>query len=250
MTAQNCKLRCLMPDGPAWSGQNTEALLDVIDAEHDRCIDYAAGVHDDFNPFTTTMLDEWERTFSLPGGSFLSDAQRRTRLAGRWSMLSTGTMSKISMERIFSESGFDVIVRTLAADEDPRPWFTSAGPSAFNRVGARFNATGVRFGNSGIGNRPYLLVNKTQYRVDTVYDNFYGSGDYGYQQYGKILSQTITPVEYNLPDASSLWGCLFVIESPTGTFAEIPYNRLNDFFELAYMIKPLHMWAIARVKGV
>jgi len=239
-----------MPDGPAWDGRNTAKLLGVIDAEHDRCIDYAGAVHSDFNPYTTDMLDEWERTFSLPGGSYLTDSQRRIRLAGRWAMLSTGTMSKTSMERIFTESGFNVIVRVLAVGEDPRPWFTSAGPSAFNRVGARFSATGVRFGNSGIGMRPYLLVNKSQYRVDTTYDNFYGTGQYGFQQMGKIASQSITPVEYNLPDEQSLWGCLFVIESPTGAYAEIPYARLNDFFELAYMIKPLHMWAIARVKGV
>ena len=242
--------RLLMPKGPAWTGENLGKLLDVINSEHERCRQEIGKSFRDFNPATTEMIPEWERVFSIPGGSFLSDEQRRARLSGRWSMLSTGTMSAGQMGRVFSLSGFSVHVRVLAPGEDPRLWFVGSGPSAFGRVGSRFSAENVRFGNFGAVDVPYLLVNESQWRVETTYQQDYGQDEYGFLQYGDVLSQEVVPASYSIPNNPSLWGMLYVIESPTGGVANIPLNRLNDFIELAYITKPLHMWAIARIRGV
>jgi hypothetical protein len=239
-----------MPKGPAWAGDNIGKLLDVINSEHERCRQEIVKSFRDFNPATTEMIPEWERIFSIPGGSFLSDTQRRSRLSGRWSMLSTGTMSPENMERVFSLSGFTVKVRVLAAGEDPRLWFVGGGPSAFNRVGSRFSAENVRFGNSGAVDIPYLLVNESQWKVETIYTGDYGYEMYGDIQIGEIESQDVVPASYSIPDDEALWPMLYVIESPAGGVAEIPLNRINDFIELAYITKPLHMWAIARIRGV
>ena len=73
-----------------------------------------------------------------------------------------------------------------------------------------------RFGNSGAVDIPYLLVNESQWKVETIYTGDYGVDDYGNIMMGEIESQNIVPTSYSIPDNSALWPMLYVIESPSG----------------------------------
>lgn len=79
--------RTLLPDGRAWNIDLSVVFKQLIDAIMDSAADvkeYFLRVKNDVFPDSTEALDLWEEQFLLDGSS-LTESERRSNLAARWS---------------------------------------------------------------------------------------------------------------------------------------------------------------------
>jgi len=243
----------LLPDGPAWEGKTSGQMgkfLDGLDEEYERLIEKCLKITNDFFPDTTTVPERWESAFSLPQGIGLTLEQRRARLESRWRILSTGTMQPEIMEEIFALSGFsDVRVRVLRPYEDPRPYVVGSGVSVYGRVGAEYGTSAARFGASD-ADKAIILANPDGFSLEKSYNNSFGSVIWGTDIFGTFDGYYVQPVVYSIPNNQAFWGLLYIIEHVDGSIYEVDGALRDVFLQLAYFMKPLHMWGIARVRFV
>jgi hypothetical protein len=247
-------LQKLFPDGGVWEAKYREGdfkkLLQGLAIEFQRARDEGEKIPLDVFPDTTEMIDEWEFALGLPE-AILTEALRRSRIDSRWKNFTKGSMQELFMEAVFYNSGIDVNVRVLNPGEDPRPYLVPSGVAVFNRVGSRYNATDVRMGNafdSGID--AFLLVNGDVVQMVQSFLARYDVFQYNQLQYGEIGPPIRQPVDYFIPSNTDFWGMIYIIEDFNGMVKEIPAELEETFFDIAYQTKPLHMWAVARVKFV
>ena len=67
---------------------------------------------------------------------------------------------------------------------------------------------------------------------------------------GNFEGSRIDPPEIIIPDDVWTWPLMYVIEREDGEYAQIPIELKEAFEFLTYKIKPLFMWALARVEYV
>jgi len=207
-------------------------------------------ITNDFFPDTTTVPDRWESAFSLPQGIGLTIEQRRARLESRWRILSTGTMQSEIMEEIFALSGFaNVRVRVLRPYEDPRPYVVGSGISVYGRFGAEYGTSAARFGASD-ADKAIILANPDGFSLEKSYNNSFGSVIWGTDIFGTFDGYYVQPVVYSIPNNQAFWGLLYIIEHVDGSTYDVDSALRDVFLQLAYFMKPLHMWGIARVRFI
>lgn len=225
MTVSEKALSSTFPRGQvAWSGMNSgvqRQLSDGLSTKIERERINGENIRNDFFPKTTELFNEWENTFRLPTGEYLTDQQRRERLDASWSKESSASFS--GMNNIFAKNGLNVIARPISSGEDPRTITDVDMIFANGRPGESIKNYLAKCGAMRTG----LLSQSSRC--------------------GAFSGSIILPPVVVVPDDPWTWPLLFVIEGDSGAIGEIPY-QLKDAFEfLVYKIKPLFMWAISRV---
>lgn len=252
----------LFPTGTAWAGVTDGDIGDQIDGlsgqiEQDRLL--GQQIKNDFFPKTTEALEEWETIYSLTTTGTLTIDQRIERLEAIYKEDPVSTID--GQNQYYALNQFNLVVRPLRNGEDPRDIVSeNSGPSVFNRTGQQFNGVDVRFGNSEVGFVPFILTNgmhpdtvrifKTLFGNKTVSEPNIGS-QFGFPQFGGVVGyKNIERPSVRLPDEEDNWGLIYVIEGFNDEVGIVPLQRKADFFKTTFRIKPLFMWAIARVQFV
>jgi hypothetical protein len=248
-------IQSLFPKGAVWTGLwkdgDFKNQLAGISVEFARVKEAGDQIPYDFFPDTTELLDEWEEAFNLSDSSLLTEDERRARIQSRWEMFGKGSMQEANMEALFLASGFNVNVRVLDPGEDPRVYLVPSGIAVYNRLGARYNATDALWGNAfDSGINAFLLVNGGNTVMVPNFVSQYNKVQWNQTQYGEIGPPIRQGKSYTIPSNTDFWGMIYIIEGLDGNTAQIPATLQESFFALAYQLKPLNMWAVARVKFV
>lgn len=252
-------LKSLFPSGPEWQGMTAGVMREVSDGiavqvERDR--ENAKKILSDFFPNSSTIVDEWESVFRLPSGKFLTASQRAARLASAWRGVAPGSYT--GMNEIYRLSGLNVKARPLAPGEDPRVL------AAYTELKIKWlSVTGLnaRCGlNTRCGEKEIIQV--------TEKPVVYANGRRGNELKNRIIrcsattrcglnsrageyrGYIITPITITIPANEKYWPLIYVIEGFGGDFANVPAVLRTAFEFTTYKIKPLFMWAIARVSFV
>ena len=248
-------LQVLFPEGSAWETKyrnDFEKFLDGKAKEFLRQKERNDQITLNFFPDTTELLAEWIEIMGFPINPLLTEAQERARIKGRWRSLSVGTMQAANMLEIFNLSGINNIrIRNLGLGEDPRTFFVGTGAGVYGRVTAEYGDLATMFGKTDAADQCYLLVNCGVDEMYKIMDAMYGKSMYGSGiMYGEYTGYGRKSIEYDIPSDPDYFGLFYIIESDTGDIAEIQTNLRETFFQLACSTKPVHMWAILRVRFV
>lgn len=228
MTVSEKSLSSAFPSGTiAWEGMGSGAqreLSDGLAVQIEKQKENGENIKNDFYPDSTDLFLEWEDTFRLPTGIFLTDQQRRDRLKASWSKESVASYT--GMNDNYALSGFDVVARPIAPGEDPRLISDVDMIYVNGRPGASIKNYIAKCG----------VMRTGQLSQSSRCGAFSGS--------------VIVPPVITIPDDDWTWPLLYVIEGPGGSVASVP-GELREAFEfLTYKIKPLFMWGISRVSYV
>lgn len=223
-------LASVFPTGElAWSGMSNgeqRKFSNGLAKQIERARLLSRKIISDFFPGTTELFEEWENTYRLPSGKYLSDKQRRSRLSAAWSRKSAATYDGIA--EIFQLSGFDVKIRPVAPGEDPRDYPIDEPDTTYIYADGRPGQT--------IKN--YICVCGVM-RTGQISES---------SRVGAFRGSRVLPVDITVPDETWAWPLIFIIEGDNGETANVS-SRLKAAFEfMVYKAKPLFMWAIARVE--
>jgi len=248
-------LQTLFPDGSAWEAKyrnDFELFLDGISKEFARQKGRNDDIPKNFFPDTTELLPEWIKTMGFPINPLLTKAQERARIKGRWRSLSIGTMQAVNMLNIFNLSGITGIrIRNLGVGEDPRTFFVGVGAGIYGRITAEYGDADTMYAKTDVADQCYLLVNCGVDTMEKIMEAMYGGCMYGSGvMYGEYLGYGRVPATYTIPADPAYYGLFYIIESDVGDIAEVQTNLRETFFQLACATKPVHMWAILRVRFV
>lgn len=225
----------LLPEGALWApeeGRELDDLLDGIAA----CLD---GVRVDMlqladvrNPLKTPMLEDLEREFGIMPSTAISEAVRRSRLAGRKASR-TGDGSGDYLQSVLTAAGFEGLHVHLNTPPVDPSLFVYYAPSAICG-----NATAICGASIVGGQRGGILVNSGP-------DAIAPAGSAGDQ-----------PGQYLIPP-EPYWPLFFFIGGAatwdgewhlaTIADAEVPVERRAELASLILRCKPMHAWAAMRV---
>ena len=260
-TISEKSLASTFPKGElAWEGMQSgiqKEISDGLAAQIDRDRINGQDIINDFFPYETTLLKEWEDTFRLPNGTALTQDQRLARLEEAWTKKSPAAYSL--MNEIYALSGFDIIARPLLPTEDPRViattdvdvlyWDTKTGQSVVG-PNTRTGAFTIDYGTVP----PVIFVNG---RPGTTIKNYLTkcgvarTGQISLSSLcGNFQGSIILPPDITIPNDDWTWPLIYILEDSNGNFAQIPLELKEAYEFLTYKIKPLFMWAISRVEYI
>ena len=197
-------------------------------------------VYLDLFPQTTRALDAWERQWSLPASSALTEQERRDRLEGEWR--SVGGQSPHYITTTLQAHGFSVYTHewwTIAAHGYPQP----RDPRAYLR--SEFN------GSDPDG---YLICDiiRTSRKVDEI-----GAGEAWAEAgedravAGYYLEHQVTFVGYTASDDPDDWHTYLYIGGETfPDTVTIPTARRQEFEQLCRKLCPAQHCLVLRVQYV
>lgn len=245
----------------AWEGMQSGVQREINDGlaiqiNRDRLNGKA--IITDFFPFMTTLIKEWEDTFRLPTGEFLTQAQRIARLLASWTKKSPATYTE--MNEIYALSGIPVVARPLESGEDPRTIANSGIDILVYETVTGIARTGQLSESSRTGaftiipgtTDPIVMADGRPGDAITNYITVTGVARTGQlstsSRVGAFEGSRLIPPNPTIPDDDWTWGMIYIIEGSDGDFAQVPIELREAFEFLTYKIKPQMMWAIARVE--
>jgi len=251
----------LLPRGKAWRLTIDKPLRRFFEglslALLDTTRQYIDLVWLDMFPETTRALDAWELQWGLPNTG-LSEADRRTRLAGRWA--AKGGQSPRYIQDTLQSEGFPVYIHDWwVPGSDPveaRNPFDVVEPPGIGcgEPLAQCGEPDMQCGESFDPETGYVLVNK-----------IYTAEVQGVTGCGETLAQCGEDVmqcgnyegfiyrrrEYEIPTNPDTWPYFAYIGGETyGTNAVIPAERRDEFEDLCLKICPTHLWLALMVSYV
>lgn len=252
-------LQHLLPRSRAWAAARGTVVKQVIDGLSifpDDCRREFDKTWLDLFPQTTRRLEDWEQQWALPPPSiYLSEAQRRERLAATWK--AQGGQSPGYLQTTLRAAGFDVYVHdwwipgTLPpVARNPLNYIRGDNqPLAGVECGELLAQCGEEWAQCGnvqtLGG--YLLVNRVQQTTEKYIN---GAGE-PLMQCGEVdaLCGAYTEFvfgyrQYNVPVDPTKWPYMFYVGAETfGEIAQVDAPRRTEFENLILKISPSHLWA-------
>lgn len=166
----------LLPSGKAWRltiDRKLRQLFQGLSEEFGDAQDYQDGVYNDYRPFFTTKLDEWEDQFGLLT-TLTNEQERRERLDAEWKAL--GGQDPRYLQDIVQTAGFPLFIHEWwvpgtnpPVARNPNSWIApdangSFITAVFNGVGVQFGATESQFGRGR--QLRFLLTDNLEKPVD------------------------------------------------------------------------------------
>lgn len=184
-------------------------------------ITFIDDVWGDVWPASTRNLTEWESQFGLTAGA-LTDAQRRTRLAGAWQ--ARGGQSPAYIQDTLRNAGFDVYVH-----------------EAYNTANLPYVVCGdadAECGNSLAECSPGSSLLRDP-RTVLAPNNYTPVVGMGYVVSNKIPGLVLT---YTSSDPDEWPYYLYVGGQTFGSLAQVPADRREEFEALCLKLRPAHTW--------
>lgn len=242
----------LLPRAKAFSitiDKRLRQLFEGLSESFDDAREFLDLVYFDLYPETTRHLTQWESQFGVLKGD-LTEAERRTRLAGLWA--ARGGQDPRYIQDTLQGAGFDVYVHEwweLPAGNPPvaRNPFTVLGGNPYGANDPTMEAgnLGAEAGNylQGVGsmlvNKLYdASVNLTCLAGEAVMEAGNPGAEAGNNS-GLIFNRR----NYPIPSDPDLWPYIMYIGGETfGDVALVSAGRQEEFEDLCLKICPAHLW--------
>jgi|WetSurMetagenome_2_1015567.scaffolds.fasta_scaffold23308_2 uncharacterized protein YmfQ (DUF2313 family) len=260
VTIAEKSLASCYPTGPEWEGVENGVMREqiagcAVQLERDR--QAAIKILSDFMPYSTTLVDEWEKTFALPQNADMTLTQRAARLVATWKHISPSSFDGIN--EIYQLSGFNVTARPLKPTEDPR--ILAANLNKYWQYVDHCGDLNAHCGDltaqcGDYEELPLIPIPRifADGRHGTVEKNFTDHCGDLTARCGDLTAQCGDYSGYNIndpaviiPDDIWTWGLIYIIDDGSGGFANIPSYLKTAYEFLTLKIKPLFMWAISRI---
>jgi len=244
-----------MPEGEAWNfekGQDADKLLEGIAEAQEIVRLKLKAIGSQRNPYETDMLEDLERDYGIRPDNRLSEAERRSKLAGRM-YAGTNTGSAPYLQAQLQAAGFNLYVYQNDPAVDPDLFVSGnynlqlAGENAYTgRVDAFLRQTGGHLIVSGIDG-----ITVIDYLSVVGPGSFTGNSTLFC---GRFDDSRIDPKIYTVPTDPGYWPTIFFIggeatyDEVTGEIteieiAEVPAFRRPELRELVIRYKPMKTWA-------
>jgi hypothetical protein len=248
-------IRHLLPRARAWTVTVDKQLRQFIQGlaaglESDGVFvgpkDFVDNVYLDLFPDTTRYLSDWESQFGITYTENLTEAQRRSRLAGVWS--ETGGQSPSYIQNALQARGFDVYVHDWWQMLDMSDVGVMGDGSEMGdgtMMGVEISTLEPRDPNDVLTDNTKLLTN----RLQIILPNQVMVGRVGNRvgvsgiEVGAINGSLAVEQYVDIPTDSDYWYYMMYIGGENyGDVAQIPAERQKEFEEAVLKLRPTQLW--------
>lgn len=213
----------LLPSGKAWRlviDRRLRQFFDGMSVEPGDAQDYQDGVWNDFRPFQTTKLDQWEDQFGLLT-TLSTDLERRQRLDAEWKAL--GGQDPRYLQDIVQAAGFPLFIHEWwtpgsnpPSARNPNAWIAPSGAGAF--IISQLGKPGVQLG------RPSTQLGKARKLRFLLTDNL------------------VKPVVWPRTNTDDWPYFLYFGGATFGDVVNIPAERWDELRTLLLKLCPAQQW--------
>lgn len=220
----------LLPSGKAWRliiDRKLRQFFEGLSVEPGDAQDYQDGTWNDYRPFTTTKLDEWEDQFGLLPIAGGTEQERRERLDAEWKAL--GGQDPRYLQDIVQAAGFPLFIHEWwvpgtdpPVPRNPNSWIAPDGTGSF--IVTQLGKTGVQLG------RESTQLGKARNLRFLITDNL------------------VKPVVWPRTDVDDYSFFLYWGGATFGDTVNIPTERWDELRTLLLKLCPTQLWIGAFVE--